>query len=326
MESTESVRAEASNAEWSQAAGGGPATIPFTPVGASGEDLVFLHANGYPPECYLPLLSALATEHRVLAMHQRPLWAGSRPEVVNSWHPLTDDLLRFLDERGEEKVIAVGHSMGAIVALRAAMRAPGCFERLVLLDPVLMRRSTMLMWRLFRTMGTGHRLHVKIKSTLRRRRGFASVEEAFHAYRGRGVFSYMSDDALRIMIAGLVSPAPNGGFALRYSPEWEAHIYHTAIWKDSDLWDRLPGLSVPTLIVRGAESDTLTESTCRAVQRANPGVQLATIARASHLVPLEQPGVVHASIREFLRDLAAEPGRDVKASTGAGKAPAPLHD
>ena len=35
-------------------------TIPSIDFGGNGEELVFLHANGYPPECYRPLLTRLA--------------------------------------------------------------------------------------------------------------------------------------------------------------------------------------------------------------------------------------------------------------------------
>jgi pimeloyl-ACP methyl ester carboxylesterase len=231
-----------------------------------------------------------------------------------------------MDERGEKQVIAVGHSMGAIVGLRAAMRAPDRFEGLVLLDPVLVRRHTMVVWRLFRKLGAGHRLHAKIESASRRRRSFANLEEAFRGYRQRGVFRYMSDAALHVLIAGLMAPNSNGENTLRYSPEWETRMYHTAIWNDGDLWDGMPRLSIPTLIVRGAQSDTLTDSTCQAATRANPRIQVATIARASHLVPFEQAGAVHEVIREFMRDLAAKTGRGLPALTEAGKASARPQD
>jgi pimeloyl-ACP methyl ester carboxylesterase len=295
-------------------------------MGPSGRGLIFLHANGYAPDCYLPLLSALAAEHRVWAMHQRPLWEGSRPEAVDSWHPLTEDLLRFMDERGEEKVLAVGHSMGAIVTLRAAMRAPGRFEGLVLLDPVLVLKHTIVMWRLFRNLRTGHRLHARIDGASRRRRSFENLEEAFRGYRQRGVFRYMSDDALHVLIAGLIAPDSSGGYTLRYSPDWESRMYRTAVWNDSDLWAGMHRLSVPTLIVRGAESDTLTDSTCRAVKRVNASIQIVTIERTSHLVPFEQPGAVHKIIREFMRDPAAASGGGLTASTGAGEASAQHQD
>ena len=71
--------------------------IPSLDFGGSGEELVFLHANGYPPECYRPLLSRLAEKYHVTAMVQRPLWPESRPEDIDDWRPLTDDFLHFLD-------------------------------------------------------------------------------------------------------------------------------------------------------------------------------------------------------------------------------------
>ena len=326
MASIDPVRADPKLAIRDQAADGNPPPIPFRLMGSTGEGVVFLHANGYPPECYLPLLAPLAAEHRIWVMHQRPLWAGSRPETVDSWHLLSADLLTFLDERGEAKVVAVGHSMGAVVAIRAAMRSPSRFKGLVLLDPVLVSKGTMVAWRFLRTLGTGHRLHAKIGSTLRRRRSFGDPEEAFRGYRQRGVFRYMADDALRAMIDGLIAPDSSGGYSLRYSPEWESRIYHTAIWNDNDLWDGISRLTVPALIVRGAESDTLTKFTCRAVQRLNPRIQIVTVQGASHLVPLEKPAAVDEMIRAFLSDLAGGSGRGVPVTSRPGKAPARLHD
>lgn len=326
MASIDPIQAAPKSAEQDQVADCTPAPIPFTLMGAAGQGVVFLHANGYPPECYLPLLVALAAEHRVWAMHQRPLWAGSHPEIVDSWHLLSADLLRFLEERGQAKVVAVGHSMGAIVALRAAMRTPSRFKGLVLLDPVLVGKGTMVAWRLLRTLGLGHRLHGRIKSTLRRRRSFGDAEEAFRGYRQRGVFRYLADDALRDVIDGLIAPNSNGGYSLRYSPEWESRIYHTAIWNDNDLWDGISRLSVPTLIVRGAESDTLTKSTCQAVQRHSARIQIVTLEGTSHLVPFEQPAAVHVMIRAFLDDSATGSGQGVTLTSRPGKAAARPHD
>ena len=75
-------------------------------------------------------------------MKLRPLWDGTKPDDLQDWHPLSDDLLRFLSNRAsttlsEEPVIGVGHSIGGIVTLRAALRDPGKFRALVLFDPVL---------------------------------------------------------------------------------------------------------------------------------------------------------------------------------------------
>lgn len=302
------------------------ASIPFVLIGSTGSRVVFLHANGYPPECYWPFLAYLADGNRVWAMRQRPLWPGSQPGTLDSWHLLSDDLLRFLDQSVEGRVVAVGHSMGAIVALRAAMRVPNRFSGLVLLDPVLVSKGAMVAWRLLRKLGTGHRLHSRIRTARRRRRSFVDTGEAYRVYRQRGVFRYLPDDALRTTVDGLLAPDPDGGYSLRYSPEWESRLYYTAIWNDDDLWDGLPKLSVPTLIVRGAASDTLSNATCQAARRRNPRIRIAALEGTSHLVPLEQPAAVYETIRSFLRELAAGSGQGAADSSRPGNDPLPLHD
>jgi pimeloyl-ACP methyl ester carboxylesterase len=278
--------------------------IPFLLCGGTGTPLVFLHANGFPPECYRPLLQLLATRYRTRAMYLRPLWSEAQPEELDDWHILSRDLLRFLDEQGWDKVIAVGHSMGAIAALRAALWAPERFAALALLEPVLLARHVMLEWRMVRALGLGQRLHPLIPGALRRQREFPSLESAFERYRARRIFRYFSDDSLRTYIAGMTTGSPGNGFRLVYTPEWEARIYDTGVWNDWDLWRGMPSLRVPTLMVRGAESDTFRESATRALARRNGQVRIAVVERSTHLMPLERPQMVFDLAQSFLEKVA----------------------
>lgn len=283
--------------------------IPYTDIGGSGPELRFLHANGYPPACYLPLLDMLKERYHVAAMRLRPLWPGSNPEDLHDWHPLSTDFLQFLDEQGLERAIVIGHSMGGIAALRAALQAPERFQALVLLDPVLFPPGAILLWNLVRALGLGYRLHPLIPAAQKRRRAFDDLERPFNAYRRRPAFRYMSDNALRAYIAGITRPNPQGGYALQYSPDWEARIYYTSLWRDMDLWRGLPNLKAPTLVIRGDETDTFLASTARRVQEANPAIFQETIQHSTHLVPLEKPAQVHQKIEHFLRGNLGQPSQ-----------------
>lgn len=141
-------------------------------LGGNGTPLHFLHANGYPPECYQPLFEHLQTQYRVFGMKLRPLWDDTNPEEIKDWHPLSDDLLRFLSDRETAPVIGIGHSIGAVVTLRAALRNPGKFRALVLIDPVLFVPSFMINWHILRVLGLGERLHPLIQGAKKRRRTF----------------------------------------------------------------------------------------------------------------------------------------------------------
>jgi pimeloyl-ACP methyl ester carboxylesterase len=277
--------------------------IPFTDFGGVGPQLHFLHANGYPPACYLPLLTLLRQHYSISSMHLRPLWPGSKPNEIGSWNPLTDDLRLFLDENKLIPVIGAGHSIGAIVTLRTALRNPNYFRALILIDPVLFSPQFIATWNLVKTLGLETRLHPLISSTLKRRNKFDDLEQLFTSYRNKKIFRYFSDDALRNYISGIVKENQNGGFELAYSPEWEARIYYTGVWRDMDLWWGLPNLKVPTIIIRGAETDTFLKKTANHVQHIRPSTKIVTIEKSTHLVPLEQPQETNQFIQEFLKEV-----------------------
>jgi pimeloyl-ACP methyl ester carboxylesterase len=285
--------------------------IPFLDFGGSGAPLHFLHANGYPPGCYEPLLNLLTSQYHTYGMFLRPLWPDSNPAEIKDWNPLSDDFLRFLEEQNIDRCMAIGHSIGAIVTLRAALKEPKRFRALVLIEPVLFPYYFMLEWNLFRVIGLGHRLHPKIQGALKRRQDFDDLDQVFAGYRRRTIFRYMSDDNLWIFIRGMTQPkyldghksSSQAGYQLAYSPEWEAQIYYTGLWNDWDLWKRLSLLDIPTLILRGAETDTFWESTSRSVSKKNSKIKVITVDKSTHLLPLEKPKDVFNITQSFLKEV-----------------------
>lgn len=276
--------------------------IPHFDFGGEGAPLHFLHANGYPPDCYKPLFDLIKNQYHLFGMTLRPLWPDSHPNEIDDWKPLSDDLLRFLSDRGPDPVIGVGHSIGGIVTLRAALRAPKRFRAIILFDPVLFVPSFLLMWNTVRALGLGNRVHPKIAGSLKRRREFDNLEMVFRGYRTRDVFKYMSDENLRAYINGIAKEKPGGGYELAYSPEWESHIYLTGL-RDFDLWRGLPKLEVPTLIIRGAETDTFLEAAAKLVKQKQPKVKIEALPKSTHILPLEYPQEVFNIMQAFLQDL-----------------------
>jgi len=267
-------------------------------LGGTGQPLHFLYANGYPPECYKPLFELLKTEYHVFGMHLRPLWGDAKMEELQSWHPLSDDLLRFLSDLGSDPVIGVGHSIGATTTLRAALRDPGKFRALVLIEPVLFTPGFMMFWQMIRTLGLVDRLHPLVPIAKKRRRKFDDLDTVFNGYRKRDIFRYMSDESLRAYIEGMTRKTENG-YELAYSADWEVHIYRTSM-QDFDIWRGLPQLQVPTLVFRGAETDTLWESAAKLLKQKQPKVKVETLQKSTHLLPLEYPKEVFDITQSFL--------------------------
>ena len=293
--------------------------IPSFSLGGAGPPLHFLHANGYPPACYRPLLELLKKDYHVFGMSLRPLWPDSNPDDIKDWKPFSEDLLRFLASHETIPVIGVGHSIGAIVTLRAALRDPNKFRALVLIDPVLFPPRRLISWNFIRAVGLGHSLHPLIRGSLKRRRTFDNLDTVFRGYRNRTIFRYMSDENLRIYIEGITQPA-DGSYELVFSPEWETRIYFTGL-RDFDIWRGLHRLKVPTLFIRGAETDTFWEETARSVKRKQPWAKMETLEKSTHLIPLERPKEVFEVIHSFLKTSESADSRSKISGTRATTVP-----
>jgi pimeloyl-ACP methyl ester carboxylesterase len=275
--------------------------IPFLSLGGSGPPLPFLHANGYPPECYFPLFTRLSENYHIFSMRQRPLWPDAKPEEIADWRPLTDDFLRFLNERQTGSSIAIGHSVGGNVVLRAALLNPERFRALILIDPVLFPPIIVLLWRIICSLGLSYKLHPLIRAARHRRHHFNDLERLFKGYRQKQIFRYMDNPALHAYVEGITCPEESG-YKLCYSPEWEMRIYATSVWRDMDIWHGLPRLKIPLLIIRGEETDTFWASTGRRIQQIDLEAKIVTVTQATHLVPLERPETVFQIISEFLQE------------------------
>ena len=274
--------------------------FPIRDYGGDGQDLFFLHANGYPPDCYLPLLDRLSNRFHTYGLILRPLWEGHQSEKILDWQPLSDDLSQFLKRRGGTPAITAGHSLGAVVSLRSAIQEPALYRALILLDPVIFPSAIIHGWRILKKIGLGYQLHPLIPTAQRRRRVFDSPEEVFNVYRQKKIFRYISDENLNVMISGMIKPIDGNGYELSYSPEWEVQIYYSGVSSDTDIWKELPNLRIPILIIRGSETDTFFPQTAKNVKKISPSARIETLDKSTHLVPLEKPDEVARIIRNFL--------------------------
>jgi len=255
------------------------------------------HANGFPPGTYLPLATRLAHAYHVVALAARPLWHNRSPRDVRTWHTLADDLIEGL-ETLEDRVIGVGHSLGGVTTLLAAVRRPDLFRAVVLLDAVLLppRWLALLVW--------ARRLRIPwrpplVKAALRRRRVWPSREAAIEYLREKSFFASWQDAALRAYVESGTHPTAGGQVELVYPPEWEAHLFATV---PTDVWRFVPRLSsdLPTLFVRGERSTTFRpKALVRAVQML-PHARFVILSNAGHMFPLERPAETASYLCAFL--------------------------
>ncbi len=268
--------------------------------GGEGPAIHLAHANGFPPATYRPLAETLTDQYRVIGLPARPLWPGSLPESAPSWHTLADDLISGFDALGLSNVVGVGHSMGGVYTMWAAIRRPELFNAVVLIDPVILAPAVLRVLKVMRWLGLRQR-HPLVQSALRRRRIWPSQQACYDRYRSKPFFAKWPDASLQAYVEAGTRPRQDGQFELVYPPEWEAHIFATT---PLDVWRYVPHLHTPVLIVCGEYTDTFRTQSQLRMKRLLPHARFHVIQQAGHLVPMERPVQTGETIRGFLEGLA----------------------
>ena len=98
----------------------------------AGPTIVLLHPEPGDASTFAAVIPRLADEYRVLALDLRGHGASAKPRGDYSVGTQASYVMRFLDAVGARRVVLVGNSYGAIVALHIAAHAPERVRGLVL--------------------------------------------------------------------------------------------------------------------------------------------------------------------------------------------------
>lgn len=275
----------------------------FNPAATDKPVLHLAHANGFPPQVYRELVSHFTDQYQVITFPARPLWDPAPDhQAFDNWRIMGDDLITALDQHNLKGVIGVGHSMGGTASLFAALKRPDLFAALVLLDPVLFPRK-MVRFMTIIPQWLPHPEIPLVKMALRRKREWASPEEAFERFRSRSLFKQWSDNAVHSYIEGLTKPAINGGIELRYTPEWEAQIYSTSMYSLRGWWRWLKQIQVPTAAIQGADTDTFLLDAVGLWQETRPDFPLTMLQGQGHLFPIDAAAQTAETMKTLLAQL-----------------------
>lgn len=110
-------------------------------------------------------------------------------------------------------------------------------------------------------------------------------------------YGWQSDAQWRRMAETSVRRMPDGKITPHYDPamvrQFIVHPHDYALWQEYD------ALDMPTLVLRGADSDLLLPETAEEMTRRGPRAQLATIAGCGHAPALNVPAQIEL-VRRFL--------------------------
>lgn len=204
--------------------------------------------------------------------------------VTDNWHYLVQEVIASIQAQASRPVIALGHSLGGVLSLLAAIEKPELFKAVILLDsPMLGRMKSLL---LLMSKAFGMIDHVTPASqTRKRRQHWKTREQAFTYLRRRTLFKSFDPACLQDYI-DFGMEKKEDGYALRFDPQIEYQIYRTIPHFSYVLEGQL---NTPTALIYADKSHLVHRSDLRYMKRKY-GIE-SYETHGTHMFPLEHPKV-----------------------------------
>ncbi len=249
---------------------------------AMRRSVFFAHANGFPGRCYQSLFNALSDPVDLYYLDN----IGHHPDypVTDNWAYLIREYLDSLTiQCGQTPVIGVGHSLGGILTLYAALLRPHAFKGIILLDPPLCNPFKGGLFYLLKRLHRTHWVTPGRDRVRKRRNRWETLESARDYFSKTTLYqqfpAVVLDDFIRY---GLKQT--DTGYELQFDPNVEADIFSTlphAVARD------LPKLSVPGYFLYGQQRSVVNKWDRWLIQHRTPLKSKAVTG--THLFPLEHP-------------------------------------
>lgn len=247
--------------------------------------LPLVHLHGYTDSClsFGPLMAALPPDLWQIAVTQRGHGGSAKPVATYNSEVFAADLLALLDHLRLERVIVVGHCMGAFNALRFAIEHPERVSGLVLLNGFATMRSNPL------------------------------IEELWHGTVA-GISDPVDPEFVREFQAGTVERGVPDEFMdmiVSESLRVPATIWQTilASLRKEDLTDHLSRIAAPSLLLWGNRDTLLDRASQESLAAGIQGSRLIEIEGSGHSPHWEEPETVARHIEAFVRKLAISPAQ-----------------
>jgi pimeloyl-ACP methyl ester carboxylesterase len=227
--------------------------------------------------------AAFQDESHIFVLDQRGHGDTSWPEPPSyAGDDYVEDVRALADIWGLDRFVLVGLSMGAHNTLGFASKYPERVIKAVAIDipPSFQNRNPT----------AGQRRGAEQPPQME----FDSVEEMVR--QARQANQIASEDMIRHRVTNNARQLPSGKWTWKYSPD------APRLWSPEDLWDRLPQISAPTLVVRGGLSNVLPQEVAEREAAAIPNGRLVVVEGSGHPVPMDRPAELEAAVRAFLNE------------------------
>jgi pimeloyl-ACP methyl ester carboxylesterase len=253
-----------------------------------GEKLVFLHGLLGSGINWRKITKPFSSDFHILIFDQRGHGRSFQPPSGYRTEDYALDLKKILQELGWGPVNLVGHSMGGRNALKFVKLYPDLVARLVIVDIGAEPQE-----------GAGEDILKMINMVPVPFATRAQAKEFFQEQFPKMLGGKASSEALSQFFYTNMKENERGEIDWRFFKPGIVETLQEG--RREDYWPLLEALRVPTLVVRGERSETLSPEIYQRMLTCNNLLKGAVVAGAGHWVHSDQPEAFVEILKDFLK-------------------------
>jgi pimeloyl-ACP methyl ester carboxylesterase len=246
-----------------------------------GFPILFSHALLFDHRMYLSQINELSKQFQTIAIDTHGHGASTAPLAEITLDQIADDFIKAMDYFGYARYLFVGLSMGGMIGLRIALKAPHRLKGLVLID----------------TSG--------------------NLEDPGKKYQYDALIQTAEEIGITPELADMVLPFMFSEKFLREQPQLVKESKETlskqnvpgvlrvsrAVIDRPSILDQIGKISLPTLILVGNQDTTQPLDESEKIHTRIAHSKLVPIPDAGHISSIEQPELVTRHILQFAQEL-----------------------
>ena len=266
----------------------------------AAQPLIMLHGLRSFAHNWDRVAEAFRDRYHVMALDQRGRGDSDwDPEANYYTKSYVSDLAGFIEQLNLKRVILAGHSMGGTNVLVYTSEHPDVVDAVVVED-MGPRGAT--------PTAAGARIAGELGKTPPDFESWAAAEAFLRAERPN-----IAEDALRLRMANALREQPANSLREQSDPRvaWKLDIQGIVRARQKadastevDLWPHVRNLRCPTLVLRGANSDSLAWSTAQEMAAANDNIHAVEVPGATHYVHDDNLDVFVAEVTKLLDQIS----------------------
>jgi proline iminopeptidase len=265
-------------------------TLHYT-IAGKGTPVVILSGGPGMDAAYMQPVADIVARHNTAILLDQRGTTGSMPATLDATTITPELYLSDLEalriSLGYKQWIVLGHSAGALTAMRYAIEHPDHTQALILLGTVPPRSAT-----LGRMMD-----NVSVRLSPEVQKQVAAIDSTHQSPDAK-----MAAEIRLLFAADFYDRDAAAKFALTMTPE-TCHALTTQLLQNAnpsfDLTNGLAKLHIPTLIVQGRQ-DPLDPEMASETRDAIPSAKLIILERAGHFSWLDSPTAFTSALQPFL--------------------------